>query len=70
MTRQAPFSLVADQDATLRRLADKRQRIDDHNLARVFGLAERHARKLRHLQAAEERASGDAKAADDPPEAA
>lgn len=50
MRREAPFATApATPESTLRRLAARRQRIDDHNLARSFGLPERHARKLRLL---------------------
>ncbi|MBM7787547.1 hypothetical protein [Tenggerimyces flavus] len=50
MRREAPFAtLPTTPEATIRRLQARRQRIDDHNLGRSFGLPERHARKLRLL---------------------
>jgi hypothetical protein len=50
MRPEAPFAPdPTSRDAVVRRLEARRERIDQHNLARTFGLAERHARKLRRL---------------------
>lgn len=67
MRREAPFAAdPTTPDAIMRRLEARRLRIDEHNEARSFGLAERHARKLRLLAERAKQAERSERAADPP----
>jgi hypothetical protein len=50
MRREAPFAAdPTSPEATVRRLEARRQRLEEHQVARSFGLPQRHARRLRLL---------------------
>lgn len=67
MRREAPFATdPTTLGATVRRLEARRRRLEDHAVARSFGLPERHARKLRLLAERAKQAERSEQSADPP----